>query len=271
MKYLKLESGNNIPQIGFGTWQLTGDTAHSSILTALEVGYRHIDTADRYGNHKEVAKAIAESRIKRGELFITTKQWRSELDKDSINENAKRFLDELQTNYIDLLLIHWPNKDVPIEETLSSFEDLKSNNIIKSYGVSNFTIQHLQKALDKGFHPDNNQVEFHPSFNQKELKEYCDKNKIILTAYSPIAQGEDLKLKEVRNLAYKYGKSEAQVIINWLIQSGIVAIPRSAKKDHIEDNFKATKWGLEKEDIKIMNNLDSGNRMLLPDFHEFDN
>lgn len=269
MKYFKLNDGNKIPVLGFGTWQLTRDICRESVLKALEGGYRHIDTADVYGNHKEIAKAIKQSNINRSELFITSKVWRSELKKDLVLYAGERFLEELDTDYLDLLLIHWPNSSVPIQETLTAFQELKTKGLIKSYGVSNFTKTHLEEIKNLGLEITVNQVEFHPSLNQKELKKYCDKNNIVITAFSPIAQGQDLKLPLILELSKKYKKSTSQVILNWLISKNIVAIPRSSNINHIKDNFGTLKWHLNPDDIKKIDNIGSNNRLNNPSFAEF--
>lgn len=270
MKKLKLKEGNDIPIIGFGTWLLKRDECRRSVETALEVGYRYIDTADVYGNHEEVAKAIKNSGLKREELFITSKVWRSELKKDLALYAGERFLDELDTPYLDLLLVHWPNKDVPISETMSAFAELKEKGITKSIGVSNFNIDHLEDVLKTDIEISVNQVEFHPSLNQENLRKYCDEKGIVLTAYSPNAQGEDFNLDEVIKLARKYSKTESQIILNWIINKNIVAIPRSSNPDHIKENFESVSWEMEDKDYKALDNLNSGNRLVNPSFNEFD-
>ena len=182
MKTLKLKEGNDIPIIGFGTWLLKRDECRKSVETALDVGYRHIDTADVYGNHEEIAKAVQNSGLKREELFVTSKIWRSELTKELAMYAGEKFLDELEVGYLDLLLIHWPNKNVPVSETLRALFELKEKGVAKSIGVSNFTINHLEEALNSNIDFSVNQVEFHPSLNQKELKDYCC---LLYTSPSP--------------------------------------------------------------------------------------
>ena len=269
MKKLKLKEGNDIPIIGFGTWLLKRDECRRSVETALEVGYRHIDTADVYGNHEEVAKAIRNSGLKREELFITSKVWRSELTMDLALYAGERFLDELDIEYLDLLLVHWPNKDVPIGETMSAFAELKEKGVTKSIGVSNFSVNHLKETLKLNIDFSVNEVEFHPSLNQKALKEFCDENGLITIAYSPNAQGEDFKLDAVKKLAGKYSKTESQIILNWLVHKDIAVIPRSSNPKHIKENFESVGWEMEDEDHKSLDNLNSGNRLVDPSFGEF--
>jgi len=266
MKTIKLGEKTFIPVIGFGTWQLQGGEAKRAVETALKAGYRHVDTADVYGNHQEVGEAMIKSGVSRNEIFLTTKLWTNSFRKELVRPAVERFLKELKTDYIDLLLMHWPNSEVPAGETLMAMDKMKKEGIVKAIGVSNFTIELLQRALETGIPFCNNQVEFHPSLNQKKLKDFCDQNGIILTAYSPIAQGKDLKLPLVQELSEKYGRSTSQVVLNWIISKGIVAIPRSAKEEHIVDNFKTLEWEMDPNDVELMDNLNSNNRIVSPGF-----
>jgi diketogulonate reductase-like aldo/keto reductase len=266
-----LQSQIKMPLLGFGTWHLTGTEGRAAIQEALATGYCHLDTADRYGNHREVAAALQESGLQRDEVFITSKVWRDDLHYEDVTNAAERFLNELDTTYIDLLLIHWPNSSIPLAETLDALNELKRNGKIRAIGVSNFTVAHLQEAAEIGTQIDVNQVEFHPSLNQKALKQYCDARGIVLTAYSPTAQGADLELPVIRELAEQYGKTPAQIIINWLLRKGIAAIPRSGNPEHIRENFAAATFALSEEDVeKIDAHWPAGNRILNPTFAEFD-
>src|SRR6185312_2600231 len=157
---INLTSTLSIPIIGFGTYKLTGEICQTAVSKALEIGYRHIDTADLYGNHHEVGEAIKKSGLKREEIFLTTKIWRDKLHKEDVLTSAQRFLDELQTDYIDLLLVHWPNNDIPITETLGAMQKLQQQKVIKAIGVSNFTILLLREALATHIPFVMNQVEF---------------------------------------------------------------------------------------------------------------
>lgn len=268
-KILNLNTGSPIPILGFGTWELTGEECLKSTKKAIEVGYRHIDTAAAYGNHKEVGQAIKESGAKREDLFVTSKLWRDNLKKEAVSDALKLALEELQLDYLDLYLIHWPNLDVPVEETLKAMNELKEQELVKSIGVSNFTINRLQESLDTGIEFSVNQVEFHPTLNQKELLEFCKQNNIILTAYSPIGRGEDLQHPVIQALAKQYEKSSSQVILNWEMQKGIITIPKSSNPEHIKDNFKSLEWDLTAEDVERIDKIDEKNRMVNPDFAEF--
>jgi len=259
-----------MPALGFGTWELTGETCVQAVTKALAVGYRHIDTALMYGNHKEVGQAIKNSGIQRKDLFITSKIPRDSLQRQSVINACNLALEELGCKYLDMYLIHWPNREVPIKETLGAMQELKEQGKVKHIGVSNFTIQHLKDAMNTGIQFSNNQVEFHPSLYQKDLQEFCSKNNIILTAYSPLGRGEDLNLKVIENLAQKYNKSKAQVVLNWILQKSVSAIPKAANPEYIQDNFNALAWDLAPKDIVLIDELNQQNRLVNPGFSEFE-
>ncbi|MDO8633470.1 MAG: aldo/keto reductase [Candidatus Wildermuthbacteria bacterium] len=270
MKTIQLNNSVSIPVLGFGTWQLTGEDCLKSVQLALETGYRHIDTADKYGNHIEVGKAILQSNISRDEIHLTTKVWRTDLAKDAVSASCDRFLQELQTDYIDLLLIHWPNRDIPITETLEAMNKLKESGKIRAIGVSNFTKHHLEDALKTGIEITNNQIEIHPSFKQEEMKTFCDEKGIAVTAYSPLGRGQDIALPVIQEIAKKHNTNPAQVILAWLLNRGIIAIPKSDKQEEIESNFKAPELVLTKENIEAINATPQGPRLVNPEFAEWD-
>lgn len=270
MKNIKFNNGETIPALGFGTWKLEGESAYNATLKALEIGYRHIDTADKYGNHKEVGQAILDSGVSRKEIFLTTKVWYSELSPEKLNASVTRFLEELQTDYIDLLLIHWPNKGESLEKSLKTMAQLKAEGIIKNIGVSNFTIHHLKDCLESGVEVVNNQVELHPTFGQFELVAFAKENGIVITAYSPLGRGADLELPVLKEIAHKHNKSVPQVILNWIVARGIVAIPKGTSEDHIKENFEALDFELSAEDIREISDLDKGERLVDNGWSEFD-
>ncbi|HLC87902.1 MAG TPA: aldo/keto reductase [Patescibacteria group bacterium] len=270
MKKYKLKNGNKIPALGFGTWKLVGQDCLDSVLKALELGYRHIDTADKYGNHRHVGEAIHQSRIDRKEIFLTTKGWYTDLRTEDLKNAVNRFLEELETDYLDLLLIHWPNRNIPLVESLEAMNQLKDKGIIKNIGVSNFTVNHLKDCLKTGIEVVNNQVEIHPTFAQFELQKFAQENGIRLTAYSPLGRGADLQIPELLEIAQKHNKSVPQVIINWLISRGIITIPKATGEEHIRQNFEAMDFELFSEDIKVINNLDKGDRLIDNEWSEFD-
>lgn len=270
MHTIKLNDSLSLPALGLGTWQLTGPTCQQAVTTALTMGYRHIDTAERYGNHPEVGRGIKESGIARNEFFITSKLWMDHLTKDTVRPTFEQFLKDLQTEYLDLLLIHWPNRTVPYQETLSEMQKLKSEGLIKAIGVSNFSIHHLEEALSSGVEIVTNQVEFHPSLTQPDLKKFCDTHTIVVTAYSPLAQGADLKLPLIQQLAQQYSATPAQVVLAWLRQRNIIAIPKGSNEEHLKDNFASLNLTLSSSEIESINALNTNNRLINPDWAEFD-
>jgi diketogulonate reductase-like aldo/keto reductase len=268
---IQLNSGVHIPRVGFGTWHLTGETAQTAISTALSVGYRHIDTADRYGNHEDVAAALNNSEQMREDVFITTKLWFDTLSYDDVHAATERFLNELQTTYIDQLLIHWPNRDIPMQETLTAMQELTDTGKVRSLGVSNCTVNHIRDALETGVTIDVNQVEMHPTLNQTELKQFCDEHGIIITAYSPNGQGHDLQQPVIQELAQQYGRPPAQIVLSWLLAKGIVIIPRSSNPEHIEENFRAQEFLLTDEEVARIDAIEEqDNRLVVREFSDFE-
>jgi len=270
MQTLTLKNGLQIPAIGFGTWKLQGDACTEAVINAIEAGFRLIDTADSYANHKKVGEAIKKSGLKREEIFLTTKVWYEKLTTNEVTDSVDRFLEELGVSYIDLLLIHWPNHNVPIRETLEAMNKAVQQRRVHSIGVSNFTIKHLNEIKSLGIDVMINQVEFHPSFNQRELKKYCDKEQIIIEAHSPNGQGKDLIIPEIIDIARAHFATEYQVILAWLRQEGIIALPRSKEVKHIKENYESLKINLKSGELTKINNLKQEGRILNFGFSEFD-
>ena len=267
----KLSNGVEIPTLGLGVWRVENEEElRISCKSALEAGYWHIDTAAIYGNEDMVGRAVADFG-NRKDLFITTKLWNSE------HENAEAAfelsLKKLQTDYVDLYLIHWPapvkyNKYVTAWKSL--IEIYKSGRA-KAIGVSNFHKHHIEKIIEAtGFVPHMNQVERHPLFQQKEIAEYCDSMGIVKTAYSPLGSG-NLKeiVPKVQPLADKHGKSVAQIILRWQLQTGWVFIPKSVNPSRVLENSQIYDFELDENDMDAMTAIDSGIRYL-PDSDEAD-
>jgi len=270
MKLLKFKTGDEIPSVGFGTYKLTGTEGIRAIENALDIGYRHIDTAEGYNNQREVSQAIKNSKLSRRDLFITSKVGYDNLHYNDVIQACEETLQELNTDYLDLYLIHWPNKKIPIEETMKAMGKLKGDGKIKNIGVSNFTIKHLEgvnNLTDEEIVL--NQVEFHPYHNQEGLYKYCKENNILLTAYSPIARGEVFGDSIIAEIAKKYGKNEAQITLKWMMQKDIIVIPRSSNSAHIKSNFDIFDFELNNDEIYMIDNIDKQERLIDPDWGEF--
>lgn len=264
----KLASGIAIPILGLGTWKLTGNTCVQAVQKALELGYTHIDTAQAYGNQPEIAEALAD--FDRKKLFITSKIWHSDLRSKSVEPACNRILEELQTNYVDLCLIHWPNRSVPIAETLEAMNNLVKQKKVRSIGVSNFTVAHLKEALQTNAIISANEVEFHPAFFQKELLDFCAQKKIAVIAYSPLGRSSLLNHPVLREIAKKNAKTVSQICLRWLLQKGLIVIPKASSETHLAENMRLFDWELSLEDEQRIDFLGEKNRLLNPGFAEFD-
>ena len=262
--YYTLQDGNKIPVIGFGTWQAEeGEIAKHSVAAALEVGYTHIDTAKIYGNESSVGQAIKDSGIPREDLFITTKLWNTDHSYEKAKEAIDQSLSALGLDYLDLYLIHWPNpvafRDNWEEANAQSWlamEEAVAEGKIKSIGVSNFLIHHLQ-ALDKTakIKPVVNQLYLNPSDQQKEIVDYCHKNNILLEAYSPLGTGEIFKISELEDIAETYNKTVAQVVLRWSLQKGFLPLPKSVTPNRIKENIDIFDFELSEFDMGLIDAL----------------
>lgn len=246
---LPLTDTIQIPQMGFGTYGLRD--ASKAILHALKIGYRHLDTADIYGTHSNCHEAIQQSGIDRKEIFITTKLWSHSLAKDKVGPSIDRFLQQLETEYIDLLLIHWPSRSAPVEETLAAMDAARQAGKVRAIGVSNFSIANMKEALATGFPVCNNQIEYNLDNRPDDIVEYCIANNVTVTAYSPVkADGNAKTRKLVEELSKKYNCTNEEVMLNWLMAKGMIVIPRSSNPKHIETNFHSLEWEIDKKDVQ---------------------
>ncbi len=264
-----MSSEQNIPSPGLGTWQIKNPKkCINSVKTALETGYRHIDTAQIYGNEEFVGKGIEQSKTDRDEIFLATKVWIDNLSSNDVISSTEDSLDKLRTDYVDLLYVHWPGGDYNPEETLSSFKELADQNKIKHIGVSNFSIEMIeeaQEATDGSVFA--NQVEMHPLLQQEEMFEYCQENDIYLVAYSPLARGNVFEIEVLSELAEKYDVSEALISLAWLqSKENVIPIPKSSTEEHIRDNFASRDLSLNKEDIRKIDNIEKEKRLLNPGY-----
>lgn len=258
--------GERVPALGFGTWQLRGDECTEAVADALQLGYRHVDTAQRYGNETAVGAGIRASGVDRDKVWVTTKVWWESLSYEECLESAKASLARLGLARLDLLLIHWPNEALAMDEPLSAMKKLKDGGTIRHIGVSNFTPSLLQKALDRA-RILTNQVEYHPFLGQDRLLEMAEENDLMLTAYSPLAQTRVLQDPTLREIGKAHGKSPAQVTLRWLLQQPrVAAIPRASSAEHRRENLNVFDFELNSHEMDRISGLDRGVRLVDPEF-----
>lgn len=259
---------NGMPVLGLGTWE-NDDPAQctESVANALDAGYRHVDTAQIYGNEAAVGEGIAKSDVDREDIFLASKVWIDELSPADVASSTRESLDKLGVDAVDLMYVHWPAGEYEPEETLPAFAELRDDGLIDRIGVSNFEPHHLDAATDAlGEAPFANQVEMHPLLRQEELREYADANDVELVAYSPLARGEILDDPDIVDIAEKHGVSAAQVSLAWLRETGVTAIPKATGIDHIRDNLASVDLTLDDEDVERIDSLGRTDRQLNPDF-----
>ncbi len=251
MEYVTVQD-TEIPALGLGTWRMKGPTCRRAVATALELGYRHIDTAQAYGNEQQVGAAISQSGIDREELFLTTKLAGSNRDHDSVIESTRESLDKLETDYADLLLIHQPNSTTPLEETIGAMDELVEEGRVKHIGVSNFGIERLHAAREHADAPIlTNQVQYHPFWDQTTLLDYCQIHDLMLTAYSPLAHGGAVRDSLLNEVGARYDKTPAQVALRWLVQQeNVSTIPKSTNPEHLEANLQIFDFELSSEEMR---------------------
>lgn len=263
---VKLHNGVEMPQFGLGVWQAeSGTEVESAIKTALDNGYRLIDTAKAYGNEESVGKAIRESGIDRKDVFVTTKLWNGDHGYDKTLAAFDESLDKLGLEYIDLYLIHWPQPNHGLfVETWKAFEKLYASKRVRAIGVSNFKPAHLQTLLDETeVIPAINQIELHPHFQQLETRDFCRLHGIQVESYSPLKRGGDVLQEEViQKLASKYRKDVAQIVLRWHVQEGLVVIPKSVTPERIANNIDIFDFALDDDDMTALRKLNRDERNL---------
>lgn len=264
---IALNDGNRIPQVGLGVWQTPNDTAVTAVKAALDAGYRHIDTAAIYGNEEGVGEGIRASGVSRGDIFLTTKIWNESQGYDSTLRAADQSLKRLGTDYVDLLLIHWPSPHRKLyPETWKALIQLRKDGKAKSIGVSNFAEQHLERIIaDTGVTPVLNQIELHPDFEQRDLRAVHDRLGIATQSWSPLGQGHLLSDAVIGKIAGKHGRTPAQAIIRWHIQSGLIVIPKSVTPSRIVENFQVFDFELDQQDMQEIAGLDNPKGRIGPD------
>lgn len=262
-------AGNaEIPVLGLGTWQLTGQQCTESVATALDVGYRHLDTAEIYGNEEAIGAGIDRTAVDPAELFITSKVWRSNLDYDGVIGAATGSRNRLGVPTIDFFLVHWPHPRRPIEPTLDAMATLQDDGVIRHSGVANFTRSQLAAARETAPVPlVTDQVLYNPYADQTALLAYCRDNGLALTAYSPLARGRVRDDPELTAIGESHGKSPAQIALRWLVQQrGVVAIPKATSREHLTENRAIFDFELSAEELRRIDEIEPGLRQRLLNF-----
>ena len=263
MKNIELYNGILMPEIGFGTWKApTGKVTVEAVKAAIECGYTHIDCAAIYGNEKEVGLGIKESNVDRKNLFITSKLWNDVRGYQETIDAFNQTLSDLQLDYLDLYLIHWPRPvkyhDNYIEKNIESWkamEDLYKQGKIKAIGVSNFKVHHMEEIMRNcEIKPMVNQIEFHPSCLEKEIRDFCKKENIVITGYSPLANGKVFECKELVEFSEKYGVSIAQLCIRYVLQHDVIPLVKSVTKERIKANLNVN-FVISDEDMEKIDKI----------------
>ena len=244
-------NGAKIPAIGLGTWELRGRTCARLVEQALRLGYRHIDTAQVYENEREVGDGLRASGVRRDEVFITTKVWTSHFAPHDLERSAKESLNKLRLSEVDLLLLHWPNPQVPLAETLGALARVKQLGLARHIGVSNFTVALIEEAVEKCPAPlVCDQVEYHPYLDQTKVREACARHGMAVVAYSPIAKGRVKNDELLAHIGKAHGKSAAQVCLRWLVQQNVSAIPRTSRLERLSENMEIFDFELSGEEMR---------------------
>ena len=259
---VKLYNGVEMPYLGLGVYRAAaGDEVENAIKFALQVGYRSFDTASYYQNEHSVGKAIAESGVARTEIFLTSKIWNNDQGYHSTQKAFQLSLEKLQTDYLDLYLIHWP-VDQRTFETWQAMEELYERGLIRAIGVSNFSVHNLKRLKDQSkIRPMINQYEFHPELIQPELLRYCQENHIQTEAHRPIMRGKVNEIPLLQTLSLKYQKSPVQIVLRWNLQKGMVTIPKSVSADRIRHNAEIFDFDISGEDMIRIDGLDKSSAL----------
>ena len=250
-----LPSGDEMPMVGVGTWDIGGDTVRESVRAALDGEYTHVDTAEGYHNEAEIGEVLTD--YDRDDLFLTSKVLPKNLNYDSVIASCEESLDKLGTDYLDLYLIHWPNPAISLRETLDAMATLHDEGLVRNVGVSNFSAYQLSNALHVSDVPIAvNQIEFHPWFQRPDLVDYCRESDVVVEAAAPLARTEILNDDTVTELADEYEKTPAQVVLRWAVERDVVVIPKSSSADHIAENVDLFEWELDDADRERLDELD---------------
>jgi 2,5-diketo-D-gluconate reductase B len=265
MRALEIQ-GTTVPKLGFGTWQIEGPECQEAVEDALAIGYRHIDTARAYGNEREVGRGLTAAGVPRQEFFLTTKIQREEYAPDDLRRAAEDSLRNLQVDCLDLLLLHWPNPDFPLEETLGALVALRDDGLILHLGVSNFPVGMLQQALEVApVFAD--QVEFHPFLGQDALVDLASEKDFMVTAYSPLARGRVPRDPTLREIGQAHGKTAGQIALRWLLDKPqVCAIPKASSHERRLENFEVFDFDLNDDEQAEIEALPKDGRVIDPGF-----
>lgn len=243
-------NGASIPALGFGTYRLAQAEAESMVEEALAVGYRHVDTAQMYGNESGVGRGLRRSGVNRDDVFLTTKIWPDDFERDSLLSAVRRSLSRLDVDHVDLVLLHWPSRGVPLEETISALNESRGRGDTRHIGVSNFDPRLLSEAAEASDAPlVNDQVEYHPFKDQSPVLEAARGMGVSVTAYSPLAKSRVSGDETLRGIGKAHGKNEGQVALRWLVQQGVIAIPKTASPERCRSNFEVFDFELSEEEM----------------------
>src|SRR5882757_2717603 len=251
-------NGAKIPAIGLGTWELRGRTCARLVEQALRLGYRHIDTAQVYENEREVGEGLRGSGVKRDEIFITTKVWTSHFTPNDLERSVKESLVRLRLTEVDLLLLHWPNPQVPLSETLGALARAKQLGLARHIGVSNFTVALIEEAVAACPEPlVCDQVEYHPYLEQTKVREACARHGMAVVAYSPVAKGRVKNDHTLQRIGQIHDKTAAQVCLRWLVQQNVAAIPRTSRIERLSENIDIFDFALSDDEMRLISRMGS--------------
>lgn len=251
MESLTLLSGDTMPVVGLGTWPMRGDQCKQVIKQALELGYTHFDTAWIYQNQREIGEALREAGADRSQLFITSKVGRDYLQYDVALKQADDILEYLQMDYVDLLLVHWPNETVPMDGFIRAFNEIFDAGKARSIGVSNFSVEQMERARSLSAAPISvNQIKYHPGYEQRDVLHWCLENDVVVTAYSPLGKKDILRDPVLLNIARTHGKTSAHVALKWLMQKGMIVIPKASSREHLQANLDVFDWSLSENEMQ---------------------
>jgi len=249
-------NGATIPILGLGTWDVRGKTCERIVEQALRLGYRHVDTAQAYDNEREVGEGVRASGLPRDQVFVTTKVWWTHFSSGELEHSVAESLAKLKLGYVDLLLLHWPNTSVPLAETMSALSKVKREGLTRHIGISNFTVAMIEEAAAVAAEPIvTNQIELHPYLDQTKVIEACKARGISVTAYSPIARGRIKGDAVLERIARAHGKTPAQICLRFLVQRGIIVIPRTSKVERLTENFEIFDFQLDDDEMVAINGL----------------